>query len=413
MGSIGSIGSATSDAILEDIRTGVAPGLDLESDAGQAGNVSAFGETLVAPLEPRFLAHFPYNANTNLVTDASTGSGSISHSGQFISSNSGAATSSSGVMRSTGVVEYFPGMGGLVRFTCIFDTGVAGNDQVIGIGNDSDGFFFGYNGTSFGVMRRSGGSDTWIPQSSWSEDTMDGTGPSGLTFDPSKGNVFQIKYQWLGFGAIRFYMENQTTGAFQLVHVISYANQNTVTTIENPTLPFCMSSTNTTNNTDISLKTASIGMYNEGATDYDQFPRYSVSNTKTLTTLLNILTIQNKSTYASITNQVRIQPDFLSMATDGTKNVEIQVYLNPTVGGTPSFTDIDTTNSVMAYDVAGTTISGGRVLGSFYLAKNDSLFIPLNEYNWLLAPGNELVFAAVSSASSDVSVSIGWKERFA
>ena len=43
---------------------------------------------------------------------------------------------------------------------------------------------------------------------------MDGTGPSKQTLDPEFGNVFKIQYQWLGFGAIIFSIENSVTGDF-------------------------------------------------------------------------------------------------------------------------------------------------------------------------------------------------------
>lgn len=39
--------------------------------------------------------------------------------------------------------------------------------------------------------------DTFIPQSTWNGDKLDGTGASGVLLDPNKGNVFQIGIQYL------------------------------------------------------------------------------------------------------------------------------------------------------------------------------------------------------------------------
>jgi hypothetical protein len=49
--------------------------------------------------------------------------------------------------------------------------------------------------------------DTFIPQSEWNGDKLDGNGSSGITIDPTKGNVFQILIQYLGFGGIVFQVE--------------------------------------------------------------------------------------------------------------------------------------------------------------------------------------------------------------
>lgn len=373
---------------------------------------SAFGELLIQPLTPQVIVHFPYNLNTDIVNTSTTGSGAVTHSGQFVQIASGAATSSSGTLFTNKFLEYHPGIGALVRFTAIWGTGITGNIQIAGPGNATDGFFFGYNETSFGVMRRSASSDTWIPQSTWNVDKYDGTGKSGNTLDTSKGNVFQIKFQWLGFGAISFYIENQITGELDLVHQISYTNQNTETSIENPSLPFCATSINTTNNTDIVIKISSIGMFVEGILNDASHTIHAIDNTKTISTELSILTIRNKSTYQGISNAVQIQPTYLSLAADGTKNVTIHAHINTTLGGTPSYTDIDADTSVVDYDIAGTTITGGRLVFIAELSKTGDKFINLRDLNMILSPGDTLTFDATSSSSNDVSIGVMWQERF-
>lgn len=377
-----------------------------------AQSKSAFGELLVQQLTPQVIIHFPYNLNTDVVNTVVTGTGTVTHSGQFAVMSSSAAINSGGSLFSNKFLEYHPGIGALCRFTAIWGAGTAGNTQMAGPGNTTDGFFFGYNGTSFGVMRRSGGSDTWIAQTAWNVDKYDGTGRSSNTLDTTKGNVFQVRFQWLGFGAISFYIENQITGDLDLVHRINYANQNTDTSIHNPSLPFCAGSINTTNNTDISLKIPSIGMFVEGVINNSSHTRNALDNEKTISTETNILTIRNKTTYQSISNAVQIQPDFLSIASDGTKNVTIRVYINTTLGGTPSYTDVSTNTSVVDYDTAGTTITGGTLVASMELAKNDSKEILFSEYDFILAPGAIMTFSAVSAANNDVSVGVSWQERF-
>lgn len=72
-----------------------------------------------------------------------------------------------------------------------------------------DGHFFQLNGTMLAVGQRSTHSsspyqtDTIVEQAAWNVDKLDGTGPSGVTLDPSKLNIYFIERQWLGAGQVR------------------------------------------------------------------------------------------------------------------------------------------------------------------------------------------------------------------
>lgn len=374
---------------------------------------TAFGELSVAQPSPRVLVHFPYNINTDIISTTTAASGTVDHSGQFAQINSGAATSSNASMETLRLLEYNPGTGGLARFTAVFDTAVAGNTQIVGIGGTTDGFFFGYNGTSFGILHRAGSSDTWIPQTDWNGNRMLGNERFLQTLDPEKGNVYQVRYQWLGFGAIQFCIEDQVSGQLFVVHTIRYANANTAVSVNNPSFPFYAQSANTTNNTDITIKIPSIGLYIEGKDTSAGETRNCVDNTKTgVSTETNILTIRNKSSYQGETNRVVIQPDFLTIAVDGTKNAIIRIYANATLGGSPSFTDLRVNNSVVDYDTAGTTVSNGVLLAAFALDKAGSLSQAFREFEFFLNPGQTMTFSAESSANTDATVSISWAERF-
>lgn len=384
----------------------------IKKSVERIGLKSAFGEQLVAQPIPSIQLHWPYNINSELVTDNSTGSGSIAQANSMLEVHSGAATSSQGQMLSNESVEYNPGQGVDVRWTALFDTPVAGNQQYIGVGDSQDSFFVGYDEITFGILYRNDSVDTWIPQSTWNHDKMDGTGESGETLDPSKGNVFRCQYQWLGFGNITFYIESSETEEFILIHHIHYPNNNTAPSLAIPNLPMCATSVNTTNNTDIVLKSASMGAFIQGLDTSASHTRNAISNTKAVTTELNVLTIQNRTTFASKTNKVRIQPDFLSIAADGTKNVTINVYLNTTLGGTPAFTNISTNTSVAAFDIAGTTVTGGILIASFAVAKTGDKTIQFRDFNFLLPPGDTFTISAQSTGSNDVTAAIGWEERW-
>lgn len=62
----------------------------------------------------------------------------------------------------------------------------------------------GTTGTAYNQVIVSKTIDTRIPQSSWNIDKMDGTGPSGLTLDTTKMQMFYIDYSWYGAGSVRW-----------------------------------------------------------------------------------------------------------------------------------------------------------------------------------------------------------------
>jgi hypothetical protein len=65
--------------------------------------------------------------------------------------------------------------------------------------------------------------DTKIPQSSWSLDTCDGTGPTGYNLDLSKIQMAYIDYSWYGAGKIRFGFKT-TDGQVRYVHEFVHNN---------------------------------------------------------------------------------------------------------------------------------------------------------------------------------------------
>ena len=380
---------------------------------------SAFGEVEVVQPTPVVQADFVYNVNADMVDSTVTGSGTITQANAMAVLQTTAAASSSAKIETKRFLKYRPGQGCHVRGTALFTTGVANSEQLFGGGDSQDGLFFGFNGTSFGVMTRNDGVDTWVPQASWNGDKMDGSGgssnPTGQDLDVTKGNVYQINFQWLGFGLIEFAIEDANTGRFVPVHKIAYANANTVPSLTNPSFPILWSVENTTNTSNITLKGASCCGEIEGKIEY-LGPTNAIGNSKTgvTTTLTNIITIQNKSTYQTITNRTPVNILKYSLSVDGTKPAEFQIVKNATLGGTPSYTDISTNASVIEYDTAGTTVTGGKAIdfgtlgatGSASEGGTDTTDIIIN-------PGETLTIAVnATQATTDATAAIRWVEDF-
>src|SRR3989304_4833611 len=104
-------------------------------------------------------------------------------------------------------------------------------------------------------------------------------------------------------GALTVSLKANATGVVTQVHVIKYANLNIIPSVFNPSFQLHAQVINSGNTSNITLITASMGLYSEGPVDVSG-ARFSTGNRKTgITTETNIFTIQNKTSFQSKTNR--------------------------------------------------------------------------------------------------------------
>lgn len=390
-----------------------------------ANGLSAFGDLRTTELTPLIQFDFVYGLNTNFVTSAVATGGTATATNQMAVMTTTSASGSSSSVSSNKYFKYRDGMGGLARLTAIFNTGVANNIQIAGCGDDTDGYFFGYNGASFGVLYRRNAVNTWISQANWNGDTMLGTGgnsnPSKYLLVPTNGNIFQISIGYLGFANPKFFIYNPYTSSFVLVHTHIYAGLNTVPLVINPSLTLWWKTSNSAASTATTLRAGSGGMFIDG-TPQELGPKYGRTSTiiNPGVASRNIISLRNNTTINGITNKSQIKVTQICFsATDTTaanlaNTIIINFVIGATVGGTPVFTNINATNSIAAFDVAGTTVTGGTIVQSYSSCFGSSFVVDLSSYNILLYPGNILTLASTMSASAGttkVNVSINWSEN--
>lgn len=366
--------------------------------------LSAFSDVLTTELTPIAGWTFAYTVNTDIVSTSVTGSGSVTHDAPMVVVNSGAAINSGATVQTKKVLRYIPGIGGLIRFTAIFDDPVAGNSQLVGLTNGDNSLAIGFVGEDFGVLRKSGGTSDFItsPQLNWVP-----------PLDFTNGNVFVIQYQWLGFGPIRFLYEDGD-GDFEIFHQIRYPNTATVTSLKNPTMYVFAESTNTTNDTNVVLKSPSAMAFREGAMMESLDPLLlsrTFEGTATVTTEVPVLSVRAKATYNSITNMIQPIPSVLSMVTDGTKSVTFRCYRGGTLTG-GSWSDYNTNNSSLESDTTASAVSSGTLVASFQLSKADSLTVKLENWGIELEPNETITVTATSAVSNIVGVTLTMKEGF-
>ena len=93
-----------------------------------------------------------------------------------------------------------------------------------------------YRGASANYVIVSKTQELKIPQSAWNIDKMDGTGPSGITVDLSKMQMFYIDYTWYGAGFIRWGLRG-AKGNVTYVHKMPNNNVNNEAYMRSGNLP--------------------------------------------------------------------------------------------------------------------------------------------------------------------------------
>ena len=166
------------------------------------GSRGAFGELIHAELTPQIQVKFPYLVNPRKLTTTTANGGTATIADSMMNIQTSTAVNGACTVVSKDVINYHAGQGVRIRFTAAFTLGRASSSQEVGYGDATDGFFFGYSGATFGVIRRTNGNDTFTAITAWSEyNTLQS---KQSDFDPTYLNVYEIIIQWLGAGMIYF-----------------------------------------------------------------------------------------------------------------------------------------------------------------------------------------------------------------
>ena len=388
---------------------------------------TSFGEQLVGQLTPIFQQSFEYTVdNTELTENTITNGGTVTQANAMAVLDTSTTTNSTALLQSKKEAKYRAGLGANFRFTALYTSPVSGTEQLAGLADEAgssqpfkNGYMIGYIGTTFGVHRFSNDTITTVALASC-DDPLDGTGASGMTIDQTKINVFEIRYQYLGAGRIDFLIEDDSTGEFVIFHSINYANTATEPSVYMPNFRATFWADNGATTSNIILKTASYAYFVEGITEpiLTHRPEFSTGKQEktSVSSEVAILTIRNKNTYASKTNFIEIQLYGINAAVEASGNAitNIRLVKNTTLGGTPSYSDIETSDSVVEVDTSGTTLTGGvELFNDAISGQRGSIFERLREWTIILEPNETLTISGeTSSGTATIDASLIWKELF-
>jgi len=265
--------------------------------------------------------------------------------------------------------------------------------------------------------------ETWShPDATW-VDKLDGTGPSGMTLEPGKGNVFEVDVTYLGYGDVVFRVENPATGRFTTFYRFQFSNSRTTPTMTNPTMKVGWISASRGSSANLTVRGASALGGVDGVLHSFRRPRsFSSQRVGVGGTLTSIFAIRVRSVFRGVAQLVELLPKIAFVSPTGSKPCVVRLLLNPTfdtAASEPNWLYVDETNSIVEYDTAGTTFtSNGTELAGFTVAggSNAALkFVDLTEES--ISPvhmerGDVLCIAASISGGggSDVAASLTWLE---
>ena len=210
-----------------------------------AADRAIFGASVVGSRQTHLLAHFDLPFADNSTTPTTSGGATLSQlDGEAILST-GAAATVAARLETRRRVSYSPGNEIYVMFTARFTTPThADSYQRIGIYDDSNGFFIGYNGLDFGHTRRRVGVDSFFSRAAaWNGDPADGSGVSRFTrnevpepLNLTRFNIYRIRFGWLGSASAVFEVM-APDGHWVLLHTATVPNALSVPHIASPILP--------------------------------------------------------------------------------------------------------------------------------------------------------------------------------
>jgi hypothetical protein len=302
----------------------------------------------------------------------------------------------------------------------------AGLRQRVGYFGAANGFYIERDGTTAYFVERSSVTgavtNTRVPQAEWNQDTLDGTGPSGITLDLSKSQILYMDIEWLGLGTAR--MGFIIDGQFVPAHNFNHANLTTTTYITTASLPLRYEMTNTAATTGAStLKQVCSTVISEGGfalTGLQQaigIPITAPVSLATAGTYYPIISLRLKTTRL---DAIVILTAISVLALTNNVNYEWRLVGNgTTTGGTWVSAGA---NSGVEYNITGTSFTGGRILGTgFTQGSNqgsttidilkEALFANQLERDGLTGTAFELtLIAAASSNSATILASTDWEE---
>jgi hypothetical protein len=381
----------------------------------------------VSTYEITDFATFPFTKNDNDFDEQITGTASATHQPYLgMVQLSVGGTAGDQIIRQTRRVQrYLPGRMNEATFAIILDGVSAGIRTRVGVFDYYNGAYFEHDGTDYYcVIRRntaSGVVEERTARADWSDDKLDGNGPSGITINYANIQMMVIEYEWYGAGQVewKFVINNNAHS----VHRANHANIHDHTWSAVGALPLRCELTNVTGATGThTMLQGSHSFLTEGTTTL-LGKQLSISspvtgyNLATAGTFYPVVAIRLKS---NALNSVVLPDEYAAGLLDKT-DMFVRVIEKPTTvtGGTWVSAGDD---SPLEYNITATSFTGGNIASTKFISEKqmgESLTFPERaitqigrKTTTLLGDTSEVFLIAAAATNNDKHAwaSLGWIE---
>lgn len=399
--------------------------------------VDAFSRLRVSEPLSLFESEAQYNANPLRIESGSSGTDGVAPAWSSstrmntLKVNNGASGGTS-FMQSFQYIPYQPGKSQLIFITGVLNAGVAGAVKRFGYGDANNGIFYEQNGTSglqFNRRTSTSGSvvNNTVTQANWNLDKFDGTGPSGITLDPTKCFILIIDLQFLSMGRVRCGFD--INGNFYYAHQFLNANVLTVPYMQSATLPIMIevvAAAGLGSAASAQFKCAAV--ISEGGLEFGLGRDFAAEGTVTAGsgTRTHILSVRPLTTFNGLTNRgLFILNNIDILAGTNALLWELCVGVTFTGGGSPTFAAVNSTYSFMEAGTGGTfsALTNGIVIAKGYVpagakanASSESISlvtsypITLDRSGAVRPLGTMSLLVTGIGGTSDARASLNWLE---
>jgi len=266
------------------------------------------------------------------------------------------------------VFPYQPGKALTVFQTFVFNAAKTGLRQRVGYFSRQNGVYLQQSGSIVSIVRRtytSGGvEEEVVNQSNWNVDSMNGLGPSRVTLDLTKAQIFFMEFEWLGVGSVKAGFA--INGQFITVHQFNHANFINKVYMTTATLPLRYEIENiAATASSSSFKQICVSVMSNGG--YDRKPEVWSASRNTLfqnvgTSFVPLAAVRLKE--GRMDSVVQIAR--LNIATTSNNLFEYALLRNPSI---PDGSWVENTPTQdTEYNVTATSLTGGTVVRRGFLA---------------------------------------------
>lgn len=403
------------------------PGLDAFGRLRTSESVTLFGTSQEYTYHPLLWDHYTATGGTATYTQAN---------GSTVLSTA-AATSGARALRQTKIyLRYTPGKSQLSKQTGTLRKGSAPSGAAwtaIGYYDDDNGV--GFRDTAAGVVifKRSNvtGSPvtTTVNQTDWNIDKLDGTGPSGVTVDWTKEQIFLMDLQWLGVGRVRYGVD--IDGQILYCHETDNSNSQTSVYMRTANLPLRYEAYNEGGaGSNVSVEAICSSLESESGVDEDDFYSFAYSAYLTPvsldTTLRPYVTRRLRNNFNGLRARGHAHLGGFNLSV-GTNAIYWEIRYNATlsIAGVTTTTNVDATYSMSEYDTyTGTNTGTGGVIvaNGFAPAGQGNNVSPLSIQNngarpllgWTYAgvADTYTLFARSLTGAATMSVAVQLQEQY-